>query len=278
MKSRLIAIVSMLALVACEPPREESRFTSAVLAPDGNMGLFVFKRERYYPETMGLLTSGRPRKYLVNQSVIGTYDLATGQTRVLQRRDHGNKYVHEREDFQLMEVQGSRALLWGGDGNYHWLDIGSGELTTVPLKEELEARGRAVGRIHLVDESGTLVFENKSLPQSFDTSVPEEMWLRRPSGEYERVSEVPPGFAGYYGFKDNEVHFYSAARRAYLIYNLDRRDFRKGDPRQIPSMRRYDAVVDFQVGDHGSPQPKIGRKVDGKWEYREVQIDTKELR
>ena len=278
MKSRLIAIVSMLALAACESPKENERFTSAKLGTDGNTGLFVFKRERYYPETMGLLAAGRPRKYLTNQSVIGTYDLATGKTRVLHRRDHGDKYVHEQHDFRIMEVRGPRALLWGADGNYRWLDINSGALTTVPLKEELEARGRAIGRIHLLDERGTLLFENKSLPESFHTSAPEEIWLRRPSGEYERVAEVPPGSAGYYGFRENEVHFYSSAQRAYLIYNLDRRDFRKGDPRRMPSMRDYDAAVDFQVGDHGSPQPKVGRRVGGKWEYREVRIDTKALR
>lgn len=279
MKSRLLAIVSVLALVACEPPREESRFTSAKLAPDGRTGLFVFKRERYYPETMGILTAGRPRKYLVNQSVVGTYDLDTGRTRVLQRRDHGERYVHESEDFQIMEVRGSRALLWGGgDGSYRWLDVESGALTTVPLEEELEGRGRSVGRIHLVDEGGTLVLENRSLPDINNSSAVEELWLRRPSGEYERVAEVPPMSAGYYGFRENEVHFYSAAQRAYLIYNLDRRDFRKGDPRRVPSMRDYDAVVDFQVGAHGSPQPKVGRKVGGKWDYQEVSIDTNELR
>lgn len=278
MKSRLIAIFSLLALVACESPKENDRFTSAKLSTDGNTGLFVFKHERYYPETMGLLAAGRPRKYLANRSVIGTYDLATGKTRVLQRRDHGNKYVNEREDFQLMEARGARALLWGGDGNYHWLDINSGELTTVPLMEELEGRGRSVGRIHLLDERGTLLFENRALPESFDTSAPEELWLRRPSGEYERVAEVLPGSAGYYGFRENEVHFYSSAQRAYLIYNLDRRDFRKGDPRRAPSMRDYDVTVDFRVDDHGSPQPKVGRKVGDKWEYREVSIDTKGLR
>jgi hypothetical protein len=262
--------------VGCEPPKEDSRFISAKLAPDGNTGVFVFKRELYYPGAIGLLGPGREARYLVNQSVIGTYNLTSGKVRVLYRRDNGNKYVHENSDFHIRDIQGSRALISDDDRKHYWLDINSGGLTPLPLKEEMAGRGRDLGVIYLVDEKGTLVFVNKALSDSFKTSATAEIWLRRPSGEYERISEVPPMSEGYYGFKDNEVHFYSASQRSYLIYNLDRRDFRKGNPREIP-YRRYDQVVDFRVDDHGSPQPKIGRKVDGKWEYREAQINTKEL-
>lgn len=278
MRLRFLAILSALLLAGCQPPKERVRFTSARLAPDGRTGLFVFKREVYYPGAIGLLGPGRKDRYVVNRSIVGAYDLADGGTRVLQRRDHGDRYVHENDDFRILDVWGSRALLWGGGGMYYRLDIDTGELTPLPLKGETEARGRAVGQLHLVDEAGTMVLVNKSLPDSLKmTAAPEEIWVRRPSGEYERVAEVRQGSGGFYGFKENEVHFYSAERRADLIYNLDRRDFRAGNPRDIP-YKSYDQTASFIADDHGSPRPRIGRKVDGRWEYRDAQIDIEELR
>ena len=257
--------------------REDSRFTHARLAPDGVTGVFIFKREIYYPESMGLFFTASERRYLVNQSIIGAYDISSGRVRVLHRRDNQNRYIHEDADFHVRDIQGTRALISDGDQKYYWLDTDSGGLTPLPLKEEMLARGRDVGVIYFVDGRGTLILVNKSPADSFKTAAAQEVWLRRPSGEYERITEVPPLSEGYINFKDNEVHFYSVARRAYLIYNLDRRDFRKGDPRQIP-YRSYDQVLDFRVDEHGAPQPKIGRRIDGKWDYREVQINTKELR
>jgi len=277
MKIYLLAITAIFALTGCELPKEDNRFISARLAPDGKRGLFVFKRELYYPAKMGLLGTGQEARYLVNLSIIGVYDMASGKVRVLHRRDNGNRYIHENADFHVREIQGSRALMTDDDRKHYWLDLDSGELTVLPRTEEMAARGREPGVIYLVDEKGTLISVNKPLLSQSKTSAAEEIWLRRPSGEYERISEVRPMTDGYYGFKDNEVHFYSAAERAYLIYNLDSRTFRRGNPREIPH-RSYDQVMDFRAGEHGSPQPLIGRKIDGKWNYQEVQINTEELR
>ncbi|HVG35669.1 MAG TPA: hypothetical protein VM911_21640 [Pyrinomonadaceae bacterium] len=277
MKIYLLAITAIFALTGCELPKEDNRFTSARLAPDGKRGVFVFKRELYYPAKMGLLGSGQEARYLVNLSIIGVYDMASGKVRVLHRRDNGNVYIHENADFHVREIQGSKALMTDDDRKHYWLDLESGELTALPLAEELAARGREPGVLYLVDEKGTLISVNKPLPGQPKTSSTEEIWLRRASGEYERISEVRPMADGYYGFKEDEVHFYSAAERAYLIYNLDSRTFRKGNPREIPR-RSYDQVIDFRAGEHGSPQPLIGRKIDGKWDYQEVKINTEELR
>ncbi|HEX8721166.1 MAG TPA: hypothetical protein VF736_11080 [Pyrinomonadaceae bacterium] len=276
MRRHLIAIVSVLALAGCEPPRDDSRFVSAGLAPDGRTGVFVYKRELYYPGSIGLLGPGRPNRYVVNRSVIGAYDLATGETRVLYRRDNGGKYVNESLDFRVVEIRGSRALV-ADEGGHYWLDTESGALTALRLREELAARGREVGAVYLADERGTLVFVNKALADIRKPSAAEEIWLRRHTGEYERVSEVPPSSGGFYAFKDGEVHFYSAARHSYLIYNLERRDFRKGDRRDIPHRDVYDRAVDFRASEHGSPQPQVGRKVGGRWEYADAHVNVKEL-
>ncbi len=62
-----------------------------------------------------------------------------------------------------------------------------------------------------------------------------------------------------------------------MIYNLDSRMSLKGNPQEIPR-KTYGQVIDFRVDDPGSPQPQIGTKIDGKWNYQETQINTKELR
>lgn len=273
LKRRLIAIVSVLALAGCEAPRERSRFISAALAEDGRTGVFVFKREVYYPGAIGLLGPGRPDRYLQNRTVVGAYDLASGETRVLYRRENGSSYVNELLDLHVREVRGSRALLSEGDGGHYWLDLETGGLTPLPLREELAARGRETGVVYLVDARGTLVSVNRALRDVSGAPAAAEIWLRRHTGEYERIAEVPQGSEGFYGFADGELHFYSAAQRAYLIYNLERREFRRGDPRRIPRPA-YERTSDFRADEHGSPQPQVGRKVGGRWEYTDAQVDV----
>ena len=276
MKNLLLAIAGILALSGCEPARVRESFTDARLSPDGRTGLFVFKRERYYPGTMGILGAGRPDRYVVNETVIGSYDMATAAVRVLHRRDNKDRYVNETADFRVVQIFGPRALVWGNDDRQYWLDIKTGALDVVPFRQELEARGREVGQIHLVDERGTLVFANKALGEAMNYSAPQELWLRRPGGEYERVAEILSG--SNYGFKDNELYYYSPRGRTYLIYNLSSRTTRPFAGRDVPPLGRYDLAIGLHVADHGSPQPMIGRKVDGRWTYEEAKIDTSELR
>ena len=282
---RAVTIFSIaITLAGCQPPRDESRFISAEISSDAQTGIFVYRREVYYPGSMGLFFSGTPPVYLVNQNVIGAYDIGSGKMRVLYRKDN-EEWMPTDGDFHIHDVFGDRILLSEGghrrdygkfDVKHYWLDLRSAKLTPLPLKEELTARGRDFGYYFLVDEQGTLILVNKALPDAYKTSATEEIWLRRASGEYARISEVPSGSEGYYNFKDNEVHFYSAAQRAYMIYNLDTKDFRRGNPRDIP-YRTYDQVIGFRVDTHGSPQPQIGRKIEGSWRYEEARIDTKDL-
>ena len=277
MKKYLVPILCILALSSCEPPKVRERFTDAEISPDGKSGLFVFKREHYYPGSMGILGPGRPDRYIVNLSIIGSYDIASGEVRVLQRRDNGDRYVNESLDFHIGGIFGSRAWVAGNDQNF-WLDRNSGALTIVPLKQEMLARGREFGEINLVDEKGTLIIATKSLGQSMNYAAPQEIWLRRSNGEYERLLEIPAGSGSNYGFKDNEFYFYSQKDRTYVAYNIDSRAKRNCKQEEVPHRRNYDMIVDFLTDDHGSPQPRIGRKTNGKWTYQEAQIDTTELR
>lgn len=276
MKKHVIAIVSMLVLTACQMPKDDSRFISAKLSADGTRGVFVFKRERYFWVAKGLWL-GQPRFWL-NYSVIGSYDLASGKKRVLYRRDNGSRYVHNSDDFHIGDIQGSTALISAGHGMLYLLNLDSAKLTLLPVKQEMARRGRDFGYVYLVDGKGTLVIVNQALSDRDKPSAmtTKQIWLRRPSGALERISDVPPRSEGYYGFKENEVHFYSAERGAYLIYNLDRRDFHPGHPRAIPR-GNDDVTAAFRVDEHGSPQLKIARKIGGTWVEQEVQMNANDL-
>ncbi len=276
MKKCLIAIMGIVAMTSCEAPKVRESFTHAKVSPDGKTGLFVFKREHYYPGTMGLLGPGRPDRYVVNQSIIGSYDMASGRVRVLNLMDN-KTYINESRDFHILEIHGTRVLISGNDDKFYWLDTNSATLSVLPLKQELAERGRDFGQVNLVDEDGTLILVNKSLAEALNYSAPHEIWIRRPNGEYERVAELSAGGGGNYGFKDDELYIYSGAERSFLVYNIYSGLKRKSKTGET-SHRNYNQVIDFHVAEHGSPQPSIARKIDGKWIYQETQINTAELR
>ena len=277
--TQLITLLMLLGLAGCQEREIKVRegFTSARISHDEKIGLFVFKREHYYPGTMGLLGPGTPDKFVVNASMIGSYDMATGDVRVLYRRDNGNRWVDESHDFGIVDAFGSRALIYA-DGDYHWLDLNSGELTKIPLIAELTSRGRGQGQVILVDELGSLILINKAFGQAMNYSAPEEIWLRRPNGEYERMVQGSATFGDFYGVRNNELYFYSQADRSYVAYNLQTRVRRKCAEKEVPRRWADGLTADFLTGDHGSPQPTIGKKVDGKWIRQPAKIDTSKLR
>lgn len=277
--TQLIALLMLLGLTGCQEREIKVReaFTSSQISHDEKIGLFVFKREHYYPGSMGLLGPGTPDKYVINVSMIGSYDMATGNVRVLYRRDNGDHWVDESKDFQIGDVFGSRALIFA-DGDYHWLDLNSGALTKIPLIDELTSRGRGQGQVILVDELGSLILINKAFGQAMNYSAPQEIWLRRPNGEYERMVPGSANAGNYYNVKDNELYFYSPQERSYIAYNLQTRVRRKCAEKEVPKRWAEGLTADFLTGDHGSPQPTIGKRVDGKWDRHPAKIDTSKLR
>lgn len=277
--TQLIVVLMLLGGAGCQEREIKVReaFTSARISHDEKIGLFVFKREHYYPGSMGLLGPGTPDKFVINTSMIGSYDMATGAVRVLYRRDNGNSWVNESNDFRIVDAFGSRGLIYA-DGDYHWLDLNSGELTKIPLIDELTSRGRGQGQVILVDEQGSLIFINKAFGQAMNYSAPYEMWLRRPNGEYERMVQGSANAGDFYDVKNNELYFYSPADRSYVAYNLQTRLRRKCAEKEVPKRWAASLTADFLTGDHGSPQPTIGTKVNGKWDRHPAQIDTSKLR
>ncbi len=73
LKTCLIPIIPLLFLTGCKPPDTRERFTHAMLHPNEQIGLFVFKRESSYP---GDMLTGTPERYVVNVTIIGSYELA----------------------------------------------------------------------------------------------------------------------------------------------------------------------------------------------------------
>jgi len=71
LKTSLIPIIALLFLTGCKPPDTRERF-------------------------------------VVNTTIIGSYELASGKVRVLYRKDNGDKYLDEANDFHV-QMFGSRA-------------------------------------------------------------------------------------------------------------------------------------------------------------------------
>ena len=270
LKRCAILIFALSIVTGCTGPKVRERFTHATIHPDEKSGLFVFKREHYYD---GDIFLGIDDQYVVNTTIIGSYDFASGKVRVLYRRDNGNKYLDEAKDFHIVQIYGNRALVNGSDAYYNWLDLNTGAMTPVRLVEELAAQKREVGYIYLVDEQGTLVFDNTALGEWNNYSAPRELWVRRPTGEYVRVGERS-GFT--YGYRNNEVYFFIGP--ACQLYSLNTRTQRPCETRDIPRMKNPNPTIDFQADMHGSPQLTIGRKVATQWVREEVPINTRSLR
>jgi hypothetical protein len=239
MKSFLIVVFVLLISTGCEPPRVREIFTDARIHPDGKSGLFVFKREHYYPGQMQLLTS-TPTEYVVNVTIIGAYDIASGKVRVIHRRDNGKQGVHEGHDFHIRHIFGSRALIAGNDQHFNWLDVNTGAMTPIRLNQELAERGRDAGYTYLVDEIGTLILDNKALGETMNYTAPRELWVRRPNGEYERIAELPAGGMSY-GFQNGELYFYAGMK--CQIYNLKNRTKRLCPPKQDMPRMNYDLTI-----------------------------------
>ena len=237
MKVCLIFILALF-VTACEQRKLtiRERFTDGKINPDGKSGLFVFKREHFYPAQMGLLTTTRPDEYVVNVTIIGHYDIDSGKVRVLFRRDNGKQYLHEDHDFHISQIFGSRALVTDRETNHNWLDINTGTMTPLHLHAEMAQRSREVKYKYLVDEEGTLILDTIPVGQMFDSTVSRQLWIRRSNGEYEQIVERDGagGAANNHGFRDNELYFYD---RKCHIYNLGTRTKRFCEnPQDMPRM------------------------------------------
>lgn len=156
---------------------------------------------------------------------------------------------------------GQRRSEYLHDAERFWLDLDSGATDPLPLKEELTRRGRQEGGLYLLDR-----------PEGVRKLEPvRELLLRLPSGEYLPVGEI----LHYYGFRDGELHFWSADGR-HMIYRLASRSLRPGSYGEYLALSEANMAgpgTTFSVSyQEGGWRLRWGRKEDGAWRYRTLAL------
>lgn len=269
--------------------RDVSRFEHAAIAADGRVGVFTYKHRIYRPANgWRAFPDGGPSKDVRNENGIATYDLATGEVRVLWRQNVLHSRWLPEASCSVAAVAGTRALaVCGGqrrsdyqtDAERFWLDLKSGATAPLPLEEELSARGRQQDELYLLDPDGTLalVLPLPEHPEGSRKLEPvRELLIRRPSGEYLHVGEI----IHYYGFRHGEVHFWSGDHR-YLMYHPENKSLRPG------TYKEYLELTDAKTNGPGLTfgvvyregvwRLQSGRKVDGDWRYETLPLTVKEV-
>ena len=286
-------ILSLLLLTGCDsgwgPPRDVSRFENAIIADKGRLGVFAYKRRIYRPAAgWRAFPDGGPTKDLLNENGIATYNPATGEVQVLWRQDVLQSRWLPAASCSVTAVAGTRALAvcsgqrrsdYKQDAERFWLNLDNGVTEPLPLDDELAVRHRQEGELYLLDPAGTLALV-LSLPDHPDATRKiepvRELLLRLPSGEYLRVGEV----IHYYGFRNGEVHFWSADHR-HMVYSLATRKLRLG------TYKEYLALSDARMAGPdaafsisyltGTWRLQWGRKADGKWRYETLPLTVEEV-
>jgi hypothetical protein len=228
----IIAILCLAALVliaGCDfgwgPPRDISRFNSASLVGTGDRGVFTAEHIVYRPASgWRAFPDGGPAKYIVDVRIIGVYELNTGKVCTLQTLTDPDKQWfpgswHATVDrvkngLVLIGLSGQRQSDYGYDNRLYWLDLATGSLDELNLRQELAEKGFALKRYWLADDAGSLVIT--SLPRGQKPSralePPVHLWLRRPGGTYVDGGEI----IHYYGYDAGCLHVYTPNNR-YMI-------------------------------------------------------------
>jgi hypothetical protein len=283
----------MLLLAGCNSgwgePRDVSRFEHAAIAAAGRLGVFTYKHRIYRPATgWRAFPDGGPSRDVRNENGIATYDLATGEVRVLWRQNVLKSRWLPEGSCSIAAVAGTRVLaVCGGqrrsdymtDADRFWLDLDNGATNPLPLEDELAARGRQNGVLYLLDPAGTLalVLPLPDHPEGSRKLEPvRELLIRRPSGEYQRVGEI----IHYYGFRQGDVHFWSADHR-YLVYQPESGSLRAGTRQEyleLTDAMNAGAGLTFGVTyQEGVWRLQLGRKIDGEWRYEILPLTVEEV-
>jgi hypothetical protein len=286
-------VLLLLLLAGCNSgwgePRDVSRFERAAIGPGGRLGVFSYKHRVYRPATgWRAFPDGGPTKDLLNENGIATYDLATGNVRVLWREDLLDSQWLPEASCSVAAVAGTRAMAvcsgqrrsdYKVETERFWLDLGRGTTKPLPLEAELAARGHRAVEIHLLDPAGNLalVLSLPDLPEGRRKLEPvRELLLRRPSGEYLSIGRI----IHYYGFHHGEIHFWSADQR-YMIYRPVDGSLRPGTHKEYLAL--FDAMaagpsLAFGVAYRESAwRLQLGRKVEGEWRYETLPLTVAEV-
>jgi len=242
-----VPLLAVLVVAGCSlgygARQNHSEFTSVRLADDGRTVWFGFNALFYRPAAgWRAFPDGGVPKYEVDRNVLGTYDVVTHETRILQRGKN-TRWQPGQGRFAIVAAAGRKALVSQGgqrrgpfrfDYVYLLADFGTGRVESFDLKRDLERHGRAIGQIEMVDGAGTLVLITTAPDPSGsgprrkrDGAIP-ELWVRTPAGGYVEVAAT----ANYEGTRNGEVVYWVPDTRMHMAF-----DIRTGNTRQAPEYR-----------------------------------------
>jgi hypothetical protein len=250
------------------------------------MGIFTYKRFIYRPaQGWRAFPDGGPIKPLADRNYIAALDMGSGAVKILFQ-EKNDWWQPDQGHFSVVATCGNRALIVQGGQKrkdylnarkYFWVSLASYGLENLLIEEELARMGLALGYLYLIDESGTLVLVCP--PLDYPASKPSwfrnpeltpELLIRRASGTYDRVGPI----RDYYGYKDDEVHFWSADNH-YQVYDLRTQTVRAGESSEYRSimLEKPSLDVDLKVLYSNGNKLHIGNKVQGEWHYEVLKLD-----
>lgn len=267
----------------CGELHKEYLFDSAQMMPNGTHGLFTASKHNFY---LCEYCGGDCNQYATNLDrwLIGTYNVRTNAINVLNRSEQSDPML-QTAVWRIQSIAGSRAFLIKGtrspnssnrqEGSqplrepYYWLNLGSGQLTLIPLRSELAVRNLLSSRYpapQLLDEAGTLLF-----------SIGEfEYWVRHPNGDYQPLRN-----ANLLHPLNNQIYYYRTDTRQFAAYHLNTRRFSQITPAQFEAIRSRQAVSpEFDLAgtsSHSVARLQLGRQQNGRWIYTPLPFESKDL-
>ena len=209
------------------PPQDHSRFESAALMADRTV-LFSFSHYVYRPaEGITAFPDGGIPRYLKDENVLATYQIASGDVRVL-RRERNKHWTDGQGRFGIQRSKGSVALVTQGGqlrGDLsknefrHWLvDVSTGASQPVEWQNALAERGRETTQMHLVDGRGTLLFETVPLGADARKSREEDawLWIRTPGGAFVQVAQT----SHYERMAGDDLVYWMPRTRLFSAFNI----------------------------------------------------------
>ncbi|HEY2919198.1 MAG TPA: hypothetical protein VGK77_09420 [Candidatus Binatia bacterium] len=182
------------------PPWQECFLSGAHVSSDGKGIYFPFsqatlwQQNAWWTSALGWWWS----KHQVKQTGIALFDLETKKVAVIYRRKSGSKGIGHRssDEYGIVTLCWDKAIVnftvkpnpddpKSYETAHSLLDLKSGHMTALPLRQELAKLGRRGPEWpHLVDRNGTIILTARQSDLKSEGPPADETWIRYPTGQY----------------------------------------------------------------------------------------------
>jgi hypothetical protein len=213
---------------------------------------------------------GIPR-YVEDYNLIGLVEPDHLKPRILHRVEnsewqHGQGQLNVHSflgGVAVVSESGQRRDTYLTEVRYHVLETASGRVAELPLKKELQAKGRGVGYFYLLDGAGTLLFVTPPAGAAKVETPTNEMWLRTRSGAYLLVAKG----VDLYKRSPVELVYWEMAARALWAYDVKARIARRIDKYVPASESRPETGVRMSTDGKAL---ELWRRRSDSWEFQQT--------